>query len=193
MVDTEHTRRSDAELQISAAEQVFRDYLVPEVSKNDPRMISVGCQFGYEASPFMELFPNGQYFGIDIVPGIIKAANRIHQADSGISFDVRDARNMDAFGEAKWDIVFLGHPQTQGSFFTHLGDGSREDWERIIKNSASAISEKGLVIATSHTPQEADLVANYLKDSGLKVVQTINKRPVSGALHADIVIGKNEI
>lgn len=179
--------RSEKELQEAGARQIINDYLKLQVSEG-PRMISVGCQFGYEANPFLDAFPEGTYLGIDIDERMISGAKKMHSSSDRAVFDSRDARDKEAFGTKKWDVVFLGHPQTQGSYMK--GGATREDWEKIIGNSAQAITEEGVILATTHLPQEADLVEKYLKQAGLQTSRVVNPKPVQQSIHADIVIGK---
>lgn len=167
-------------------EQVLPDKFA-DSKESKMSMLSVGCQFGYEANPFIDLYPDGEYIGVDIDERMINGARRMHSESSQAKFLPCDARKIEDLERFKPNIILLRHPQTLDSF---VGNGSREDWKKIIQNCADLISPNGIILATTHLPQEADLIKDYLKEKGIDVSVTDNPNPVIPAIDSVIIVGK---
>lgn len=171
-----------------SSSRVFEAAIPRDFRDGKPRMLSVGCQFGYEALPFLRMFPEGKYVGIDIDGRVISGAKRIHSGEANVEFREGDARMQANLGEEEWDIVLLRHPQMLGSI---MGEGTRKDWDSIVGNSAKAVKPDGIILVTTFLPQEAELAKKALEQGGAHVQKVIqgdpNKREVEDFI---IIVGK---
>lgn len=172
---------------------IFQNELRPLVNKENPRVVSVGCGFGYDAAPIINLYPGAHYLGIDIDSAFINGAQKSNMDIEGdISFEARDARNRESFGQDPLDLVIFRHPQMMGSRYEDAG--SREDWERIVSNAVDALDHGGILFASLLSPDERELFLKATQDR-IKVITAISdKHRYGGILTQDneIVIGKKK-
>lgn len=170
--------------------KTFSEYLKPFIKKIDPSILSVGCGFGYEAQPLIELFPQASYVGVDINEPLIKVAKRFNaDVKDSAKFQVRDARIEDLGKD--WDVVILKNPQIYGSL---IKEESSQDWEKIIRNSAKAVSEDGVIVVTSDTEAELDNIESVLRAPSVDIVLKERNKFPSKLPHHDyfIMIAKKQ-
>lgn len=139
--------------------------LKQEIHTQQPRVLSVGCGFGYEAEPILRTFPDGTYTGIDIDEDVIHGAKRTNKGVDKAVFEVADATERKGFGENPWDVVILKHPQALGSI-TYLNSSTYgkmdTEWGKILDNSIDATKTGGIIVATASSEQELELIGEHL-------------------------------
>lgn len=170
----ESTRINGRERIWGELKKTVKAYLEPVIAqrKSDPlKIVSVGCGFGYEVEPLLDVFPNSTYKGIDINPSFKKgAANMNSDIDQDrVQFEVGDEREPGTLGEKRWDIVFVKNPQVRGSNFPKEY-GSVADRQRIIRSSMNAVSQNGILFITAQTKEEKDILKTYFAYPKYKIV-----------------------
>ena len=160
-------------------EKTFNKVLVPHFGRNQElSILSVGCNFGFETKPLLDLFPNSFYKGIDIDETTIKAARRFNE-DVGIAhmnrfnFEVGDLRNIKSFGNKPWDLIIVRHPQVLKGVLEAVS--SPEEWRKIILNSIDSLSDKGIIFFSSDTREEASEILRDLRPSEKNLEIVINE------------------
>lgn len=170
----------------------FEQFLKPIVQKEDPRVLSVGCGFGYEAAAIRSIFQNPTYLGIDINKGIVGGAKKMNNDLPGdFSFEQADARNQEAFGTTPWDVILLRHPQVLGSV---LNPVLENDWQSIIDNSCAALVRGGVVFSTVLSSEERVKVVKTLKRNKMTIItDEINPLPAQNGIEDwAIIVGQKE-
>lgn len=147
-------------------EKTFNNVLVPLFARNQElNILSVGCNFGFETKPLLDIFSNSFYKGIDIDERIIEAARRFNE-DVGMThmnrfdFEVGDLTNIKSFGNKPWDLVIVRHPQVLKGILGAVS--SPEDWKTIILNSIDSLANKGIIFFSSDTQEEINEILQNL-------------------------------
>lgn len=173
----------------SKLEKTFDYYLKNKVRDQPTWILSVGCNFGYEAGALLRVFPTAKYVGVDINKNVIKAAKETNRDLGKVKFQVGDARKRETFGEIPWDIIAIRHPQVLG---TIMEEGSLDkDWYLIINNGMEALKEDGILFVSTSSMQERDRVISYINLSKKMKILVNNENKFSsgvGVFHDNFVI-----
>lgn len=163
------------------------EVLFPHFESDAPlQVISIGCGVGFETQPVISLFPNASFVGVDIDPGFIKMAQTFNKdvvQENRVSFVNADALHKDVYADHSWDVVILRNPQLFGSFerMEQKSLAGRIDmdpvWEKIVDNAVNVLSEKGIIVASTATKDERDVLVEKLKGFGNLVVSDVDTKP----------------
>jgi hypothetical protein len=153
--------------------RIFNFYLKKEVDIKPKRILSVGCMFGYEAKPILDIFPRATFKGIDINDLFLKSARILNSDLVNVEFQKGDATKREVFGKEPWDIVLIRHPQVKGEYFSeNKNKDLANNWRTIIENSIRSLSPNGALFVSATSPEERDIVLGYVssfKDMSIKV------------------------
>lgn len=147
---------------------------LPRESDGRLNVLSVGCGFGYDAKPVVDVFPNSTYRGIDNNTAHISAARRLNQdAGASVQFEAQDATEIPASEKGKYGLTLIRHPQVSGE--TIIGDdavlpGNVEVWRNIIKASVEKTKKQGYIFATTMSVEEDKKIVQYLEENGVEVL-----------------------
>lgn len=165
------TRRAHLQRTISYYLKELDDGRLPRDQNGVLSVLSVGCMFGYEAKPVLDIFPNAHYKGIDIKEELIKGAREVNKAlpSEAVNFAVEDARIIDEDEREKYGLVMLRHPQVKGAQIRKDEENTPEVWRHIIASSIAKVVTGGYIFSTVHDQEEADLVRRHLLDNNVEV------------------------
>lgn len=145
----------------------------------DIRVISIGCGVGYEAAAVTGLFPFARFVGVDKEKSQItlaRAYNKDVPGNNRINFVQADASKKEVYGNHPWDVVLLRNPQLCGdsnnSFSNYLSEQTKIDsvWGEIVDNAVEALSENGVMLASTVTEKERDVLLGKLESKGNLII-----------------------
>lgn len=137
--------------------------------KKKGRVLSVACGRLREWWVVTEFFETKDVYGIDIDAEKIKDAKQINPRISESNLKAWNAINIQEIFRDKFDTILLRHPHPTEDI---------NMWRKILQSTVEALKEDGLLILTTFSLSELEIMLKMSLFMGIKIpLVTNNKHP----------------
>lgn len=170
-------------------------------------ILSVGCSFGIDSKPIIDVFTESRYKGIDIDLNSIKMARR-YNSDVSLfgraEFVEEDATKIDPSEEGKYGLIVVRHPQVFGDMleaivysisalehrtFSDVRTRIVPNWKQIFESSFQKLAPDGYMFVTTGNKGEREAVAAIFEDNNIETI--INEKNTASSFKPSYFIGED--
>ncbi len=166
-------------------------------------VLSVGCAFGIDSKPVLDVFANSRYTGIDLQYADNAAfTNSDVLLSDRAEFLLEDALKVSSTEENKYGLVVIRHPEVFGDelmvmvyAMSTLERGTFNDfstrivpsWRQIFASSIQKLTLGGYMFVTTTNENEQTAVESLFKDNNMSIL--ISEKNRASAFRSKYSVG----